>query len=106
MNASLVADEVRAALSAAEDADATPAERAEMLMEIAMGLQQRRSRRINCVPRSTLYDKALTICPDDERLLRARIPARKATALQAIPEAGHGFARSRRAPRSRRRCRH
>lgn len=38
--ASLIADEIRAALSAADDADATPAERAEMLMEIAMGLQQ------------------------------------------------------------------
>jgi tetratricopeptide (TPR) repeat protein len=88
MPASLVADEVRAALSAAEDADATPSERAEMLMEIAMGLQQQPKSPDQLRSAVTLYDKALTICPDDMRLLRARILARKGTALQAIPEQG------------------
>ncbi|MBI3699702.1 MAG: hypothetical protein HY242_04565 [Afipia sp.] len=88
MTSSLVADEVRAALSAAEDAAATPAERAEMLMEIAMGLQQQPKSPDQLRSAVTLYDKALSICPDDMRLLCARIQARKATALQAIPEKG------------------
>src|SRR5580704_15130720 len=83
--ASLVADEIRAALSAADDADATPAERAEMLMEIAMGLQLQPKSPDQLHSAVTLYDKALTVCPEDMRLLRARILARKATALQAIP---------------------
>ena len=91
VTASLVADEVRAALSAAEDADATPAERAEMLMEIAMGLQQQPKSPDQLHSAVTLYDKALAICPQDTRLLRARIQARKATALQAIPEQGTAF---------------
>jgi tetratricopeptide (TPR) repeat protein len=79
---------MRAALSAADDADATPSERAEMLMEIAMGLQQRPKSADQLHSAVTLYDKALTVCPQEMRLLRARILARKATALQAIPEQG------------------
>jgi tetratricopeptide (TPR) repeat protein len=85
---SLIADEIRAALSAADDADATPAERAEMLMEIAMGLQQQPKSPDQLHSAVTLYDKALSVCPQDMGLLRARILARKATALQAIPEQG------------------
>jgi hypothetical protein len=65
---SLVADEVRAALSAAEDADATPAQRAEMLMEIAMGLQQEPKPPDQLHSTVTLYDKALTVCPEEMRL--------------------------------------
>jgi tetratricopeptide (TPR) repeat protein len=84
----LVADEIRAALSAAEDADATPSERAQMLMEIAMGLQQRPKSPDQLHSAVRLYDKALAICPRDMRLLRTRILARKATALQAVPERG------------------
>lgn len=88
MTKDLVADEVRAALAAAADADATATERAEMLMEIAMGLQHRPKSSDQLHSAVTLYDKALTICPPDARLLHARIMARKATALQAIPEQG------------------
>lgn len=88
MNTGLVGDEVRAALAAAEDADASPSERAEMLMEIAMGLQQQPKSPDQLRAAVTLYDKALTICPEDMRLLTARILARKGTALQAIPEEG------------------
>jgi tetratricopeptide (TPR) repeat protein len=83
-----VVDEVRAALAAAEDETARPAERAEMLMEIAMGLQLRPKSPAQLHEAVKLYDKALKICPEDERLLTARITARKATALQAIPESG------------------
>jgi tetratricopeptide (TPR) repeat protein len=82
------ADEVRAALVAADDDNAPLTERAEMLMEIAMGLQQRPKSPDQLRSAVQLYDRALQICPDDERLLRARITARKGTALQAIPEEG------------------
>jgi len=85
---SLVAEEMRAALSAADDADASPAERAEMLMEIAMGLQQQPKSPDQLRSAVTLYDRALAVCPQEMRLLCARILARKATALQAIPEQG------------------
>jgi len=80
--------ELRAALAAAEDASATPRERAEMLMEIAMGLQQRPKTPEHLAGAVALYDRALAVCPGDERLLRARISARRATALQATPEDG------------------
>jgi tetratricopeptide (TPR) repeat protein len=86
-----VADEVRAALAAAEDASAQPSERAEMLMEIAMGLQQRPKTAEQLHSAVALYDKALAVCPEAEPLLRARITARKGTALQAIPERGTTF---------------
>jgi tetratricopeptide (TPR) repeat protein len=82
---------MRAALSAADDADATPAERAEMLMEIAMGLQLQPKSPDQLHAAITLYDKALTVCPEEMRLLQARILARKATALQAVPERGTSF---------------
>ncbi len=88
MASSLFTDEVRVALAAADDADATASERAEMLMEIAMGLQQQPKSPDQLHSAVTLYDKALTICPQEQQLLRARILARKATALQAIPEQG------------------
>lgn len=85
MPADRVADELRAALAAAENEDAGPAERAEMLMEIAMGFQQRPRNPDQLHAAVELYDKALSVCPVDDRLLRARITARKGTALQAIP---------------------
>ena len=80
--------ELDAALAAAEDKTATPRERAEMLMEIAMGLQQRPKTPDHLVGAIALYDRALDVCPEDERLLRARIAARRGTALQAMPEDG------------------
>ena len=83
-----VTEALRAALAAAEDEGALPVERAEMLMEMAMGLQQRPKAADQLHSAVELYDKALAICPEDERLLRARITARKGTALQAIPEQG------------------
>jgi tetratricopeptide (TPR) repeat protein len=83
-----VEEEVRAALAVAEDASAGPIERTEMLMEIAMGLQQRPKTPDQLHAAVALYDKALAICPEEQGLLRARVTARKATALQAIPEQG------------------
>jgi tetratricopeptide (TPR) repeat protein len=86
-----VAEEVRAALAAAEDEAATPVERTEMLMEIAMGLQQRPKDPDQLHAAVELYDRAIGLCPADDPLLRARITARKGTALQAIPEEGFAF---------------
>ena len=83
-----VHEEMRAALAAAADASATPAERAEMLMEIAMGLQLRPKSPDQLHSAVELYETALTLCPEEQRLLRARITARMGTALQAIPASG------------------
>ncbi|MBO0750993.1 MAG: hypothetical protein J2P53_02710 [Bradyrhizobiaceae bacterium] len=85
MAADRVDEELRAALAAAASEDATPSERAEMLMEIAAGFQRRPGSPDHLHAAVALYDKALAICPSDDRLLRARITAGKGTALQAIP---------------------
>jgi tetratricopeptide (TPR) repeat protein len=68
-----------------------------MLMEIAIGLQQRPKTPDQLHAAVELYDKALAICPQDQGLLRARVTARKATALQAIPEQGTDFLETARA---------
>jgi tetratricopeptide (TPR) repeat protein len=83
--ADLFADQFAAALAAADDETASPMERAEMLMEIAMGMQLRPKDPGQLRAAAELCDKALAICPETEVLLRARITARKATALQAVP---------------------
>lgn len=81
-------DDVRASLAAAEDETATPAERAEMLMEIASGLQQRPKDIGQLLSAIDLYTRALAICPNDSSLLAARIRARQGTALLALPGEG------------------
>src|SRR5271154_3224751 len=81
-------DEVRAALAAAGAEDASPIERAEMLMEIAIGLQQRPKSPAHLDAAVDLYARALSLCPPAETLLAARIGARRATALQALPQGG------------------
>lgn len=77
-----------AALKAADDADASPAERAEMLMEIAMGLQARPKSVQQLHDAVGLYERALGVAPVESALLKARIAARMGTALQAIPHRG------------------
>jgi tetratricopeptide (TPR) repeat protein len=85
-------DEVlQAALAAARESDAPETDRAQMLMEIAMGLQQRPRTAQHLVTAVALYDEASSICPPSEALLRSRILARKGTALQAIPDEGTVF---------------
>lgn len=80
-------DELRAALAAADDESSSALERSEMLMEIAMGLQQRPRTPAYLEAAVQLYDRATALCPPDEALLHARIAARRATALQAMPVA-------------------
>jgi len=88
MKSGRVEEEVRAALTAAGDESASPSERAEMLMEIAMGLQQRPKTPDQLEAALDLYEEALRICPEGEQLLAARISARRGTALLALPEEG------------------
>ena len=79
---------LEAAASAARDESATPAERAQMLMELAMGLQRQPKTPRHLRSALALYDESLAICPPEDELLAARIAARRATALQALPEEG------------------
>lgn len=78
-------EELRAALSAAQDESSPAVDRAEMLMEMAMGMQQRPRTPEHLVGAVRLYDRALELCPLGEPLLSARIRARRATALQIMP---------------------
>jgi tetratricopeptide (TPR) repeat protein len=82
---------VRAGLAAAREETASIGERAEMLMELAMGLQLRPKTPEHLQAAIALYDEALTLCPADDVLLAARIRARRGTALQATPAADTSF---------------
>jgi tetratricopeptide (TPR) repeat protein len=77
--------EVEAALAAVEAEDATLSEKVEMLMEMAIGLQVRPKSPEDLHKAAQLYRKALDVCPPELALLRGRIHARLATALQMIP---------------------
>ncbi|GAC1509408.1 MAG: hypothetical protein NVS1B6_16580 [Steroidobacteraceae bacterium] len=85
---SLAMSQVEAALKAVESESATPAEKAEMLMEIAMGLQLRPKtpEQLDCA--ILLYRRALELCSDHSPILRARVTSRLGTALQASPAGG------------------
>lgn len=83
-----VDEQVRAALAAAQSDTASAEERAEMLMEMAIGLQMKPKTADDLRAAVSLYDRAIEICPPTHALLKARMQARKATALQAIPESG------------------
>ncbi len=78
-----------AAISAAQSNDGSPEEKAEMLMEIAMDMQARPKTPGQLQQAVALYDEALTTCPTDAPLLKARILARQGTALQAVPDGGN-----------------
>ena len=75
-----------AALNAAEDADTSPEERAEMLMEIAMGMQARPKSPQQLSDAVSLYERARDMAPPHAELLKARIVARMGTALHALPD--------------------
>jgi tetratricopeptide (TPR) repeat protein len=74
-----------AALKAVESEDASDEEKAEMLMEMAMGIQQKPKSAKQIEDAIELYVRALEICPEPAVMLRARIKARAATALQSLP---------------------
>ena len=85
-----VDEQVRAALGTAEDEALPAVERSEMLMEIAAGLQLRPKSRQQLDSAIELYGRALALCPVDQPLLRARVVARRASALQS--RTGEGVA--------------
>lgn len=76
------------AIRAVDSPDTSPEERAEMLMEIAMGLQSKPKSPNQLRDAVKLYQRALTELPEAAILLNARIRARMGTALQSIPDGG------------------
>jgi tetratricopeptide (TPR) repeat protein len=77
--------EVKAAFAAVEAEDASSNDKIEMLMEMAMGLQARPKTPDDLEQAILLYEKALELCPPELPLLRGRLLARLATALQVYP---------------------
>lgn len=76
---------VGSALLAAREGTSSSGECAEMLMDLAMDLQVRPKTPEHLKASVALYDEALSLCPQDQELLAARIRARRGTALQAFP---------------------
>jgi tetratricopeptide (TPR) repeat protein len=60
-------------------------------MEIAVVLQRHRSDTAHLDSALALYDHALALCPSADRLLRARITAHRAIALQVMPGADPAY---------------
>lgn len=69
--------------------NSTPEEKAHMLMELAMGIQQQPKTVDELKIAIDLYDEAARFCPEAMPLFHAQIMARKATALMAYPDS-HG----------------
>jgi len=86
--ASLADAEVQAALAVADDLAAPPQERAEMLMEIARGLQLRPRSAQQLHDAVQLCRRAQALLPPGPSLLAARIRALEGTALRAVPDGG------------------
>lgn len=88
MASTSVEELIASALAAADVATAAPHERADMLVEIAMGLQQRPKNPDQLRGAVELYERAIALCAPDDYITVARIRARMGTALQAIPSEG------------------
>jgi len=85
---SLADHEFAEALASIDAEGSTELEKVEMLVEIAMRLQHK-PRSVDQLRQAVeLYDAALARAAASEPLLEARIRARKATALSAIPDSG------------------
>lgn len=78
-------EEAIAARQAVLTATASDAEKAEMLMEVAMGMQQKPKSLDDFMEAISLYQDAAELCPPSNPLLNARIMARMATAQMSIP---------------------
>ena len=95
MASNLAQHQYRQALDAAEAGAAGDAEKVDMLMEMAMGLQQRPKNRQQLLDAIALYERAERLCAESPQLkpdplLLARVRARKGTAWQAVPSADAG----------------
>ena len=78
-------EQIKAAMRMVDEAEGSAAEKAEMLMEIAMSMQHKPREARDIEAAVELYDTALTLSPDTSPVLAARIRARMATALMSIP---------------------
>jgi tetratricopeptide (TPR) repeat protein len=78
--------EVQAALAMAEDPAAAPVERAEMLLEVARGLQVRPRSAQQLRDAVALCRRAASLVPPEAQVLAARIRAREGSAHQALPD--------------------
>ncbi len=85
---SLSASQFDAALRAVDAEGVSAESKAEMLMEIAIGLQVRPKSPEQLHQAIGLYERALAICPAESPVLHARLEARLGTALQALPDGG------------------
>lgn len=79
------------AMTAVDAAGATPIEKVDMLVEMALELQQKPKNPGELRHAVELYDRALSLCPPDEVLLAARIRMHKASALRSVPGPGSEF---------------
>ncbi|MEO7500752.1 MAG: hypothetical protein ABIX11_14300 [Casimicrobiaceae bacterium] len=86
MAQSLSASQFDAALRTVDEGDAGAEEKAEMLMEIAMGMQAQPKTPDELHRAVALYERAAALCPDGAPLLKARVDARMGTALHALPD--------------------
>lgn len=88
MGQALTESQYEVALRSVESDEGGPEEKAEMLMEIAMGMQLRPKNADDLHRAVELYERALGLSGPGAPLLSARIRARLGTALQALPEGG------------------
>ncbi|MAW81407.1 MAG: hypothetical protein CMI63_14310 [Parvularcula sp.] len=89
--------DAEAARRAVIEAEASNAEKAEMLMEIAMGMQQKPKSVDDLIEAISLYRQGADLCPAESGLLRARILARMATAQMITPAKDASFVEAARA---------
>jgi tetratricopeptide (TPR) repeat protein len=82
------ADHDYAQAIAAIDAAATPLEKIDMLVEMALELQQKPKTARELQRAVELYERALELCTAGDLLLAARVRMHKASALRSIPGPG------------------
>jgi tetratricopeptide (TPR) repeat protein len=87
MQRSMALQQVESALAAADWDTAAVLEKVEMLLEIATGLQIRPRSADDLFGALRLYERAQELCPPEATLLAARVVAKRATVLQALPGA-------------------
>jgi tetratricopeptide (TPR) repeat protein len=85
MTSSITDSFVKAAIAAISSESATTAEKIQMLMEIATGLQKKPKTFQDLHHAIGLFDRAYQMCGEEYVLLKARAKVGKAGALQMIP---------------------
>jgi len=82
---SLTHEQYQQALAMLESTSVSLADKIDMLVEIAVGLQSKPKGQHQILDAISLYGKALALCPDRDVLTAARILARRATAYYMLP---------------------